>query len=71
MRNTHTNTHTILKLHCTFISLSHTDAVDIQYRQNEVTPVDYLEFKHHSYSDMVAVSNPVHGPLDVCWVSEC
>uniref|UniRef100_A0A671VN55 AE binding protein 1 n=1 Tax=Sparus aurata TaxID=8175 RepID=A0A671VN55_SPAAU len=30
------------------------------YRQNEVTPVDYLEFKHHSYSDMVTLMKSVH-----------
>lgn len=33
-----------------------TDPDVVQYRQNEVTPVDYLEFKHHSYSEMIAVS---------------
>lgn len=32
------------------------DPAHAQFRQNEVTPVDYLEFKHHSYSEMVAVS---------------
>lgn len=32
------------------------DPANVQYRQNEVTPVDYLEFKHHSYSQMIAVS---------------
>lgn len=37
------------------------DAVDVQYRQNEVTPVDYLEFKHHSYSEMVALMKSVNG----------
>ncbi|XP_017162096.1 inactive carboxypeptidase-like protein X2 isoform X1 [Poecilia reticulata] len=30
------------------------------YRQNEVTPVDYLEFKHHSYSEMVELMKSVH-----------
>uniref|UniRef100_A0A3B4XCK8 AE binding protein 1 n=1 Tax=Seriola lalandi dorsalis TaxID=1841481 RepID=A0A3B4XCK8_SERLL len=34
--------------------------VDVQYRQNEVTPVDYLEFKHHSYSEMVALMKSVN-----------
>uniref|UniRef100_A0A665U621 Adipocyte enhancer-binding protein 1 n=1 Tax=Echeneis naucrates TaxID=173247 RepID=A0A665U621_ECHNA len=28
--------------------------------QNEVTPVDYLEFKHHSYSEMVALMKSVN-----------
>lgn len=32
------------------------DPINVQYRQNEVTPIDYLEFKHHSYSEMIAVS---------------
>uniref|UniRef100_A0A671VN56 AE binding protein 1 n=1 Tax=Sparus aurata TaxID=8175 RepID=A0A671VN56_SPAAU len=36
------------------------DPADVQYRQNEVTPVDYLEFKHHSYSDMVTLMKSVH-----------
>uniref|UniRef100_A0A8C2WBC1 AE binding protein 1 n=1 Tax=Cyclopterus lumpus TaxID=8103 RepID=A0A8C2WBC1_CYCLU len=36
------------------------DPVDVQYRQNEVTPVDYLEFKHHSYSDMVSLMKSVN-----------
>uniref|UniRef100_A0A4W6FTL6 AE binding protein 1 n=1 Tax=Lates calcarifer TaxID=8187 RepID=A0A4W6FTL6_LATCA len=36
------------------------DPADVQYRQNEVTPVDYLEFKHHSYSEMVALMKSVH-----------
>ncbi|XP_056274709.1 adipocyte enhancer-binding protein 1 isoform X2 [Pseudoliparis swirei] len=36
------------------------DPVDVQYRQNEVTPVDYLEFKHHSYSDMVSFMKSVN-----------
>ncbi|XP_049906199.1 inactive carboxypeptidase-like protein X2 [Epinephelus moara] len=36
------------------------DPVDVQYRQNEVTPVDYLEFKHHSYSEMVALMKSVN-----------
>uniref|UniRef100_A0A3Q0T0D4 Peptidase M14 domain-containing protein n=1 Tax=Amphilophus citrinellus TaxID=61819 RepID=A0A3Q0T0D4_AMPCI len=33
-----------------------TDPVDALYRQNEVTPVDYLKFKHHSYSEMLMKS---------------
>lgn len=40
--------------HCDF-TLS--DPVDTRYAQNEVTPVDYLKFKHHSYSEMVSVSS--------------
>uniref|UniRef100_A0A8C4ZPN1 AE binding protein 1b n=1 Tax=Gadus morhua TaxID=8049 RepID=A0A8C4ZPN1_GADMO len=28
--------------------------------QNEVTPVDYLKFKHHSYSDMVSLMKAVN-----------
>uniref|UniRef100_A0A7N6F8K7 Uncharacterized protein n=1 Tax=Anabas testudineus TaxID=64144 RepID=A0A7N6F8K7_ANATE len=36
------------------------DPADVQYRQNEVTPVDYLKFKHHSYSEMVALMKSVH-----------
>ncbi|XP_070759742.1 inactive carboxypeptidase-like protein X2 [Enoplosus armatus] len=36
------------------------DPVDAQYRQNEVTPVDYLKFKHHSYSEMVALMKSVN-----------
>ncbi|XP_029366811.1 inactive carboxypeptidase-like protein X2 [Echeneis naucrates] len=36
------------------------DPADVQYRQNEVTPVDYLEFKHHSYSEMVALMKSVN-----------
>ncbi|XP_040011340.1 inactive carboxypeptidase-like protein X2 [Xiphias gladius] len=36
------------------------DPVDVQYRQNEVTPVDYLQFKHHSYSEMVALMKSVN-----------
>lgn len=51
---------------CSF--LSRTDPADVQYRQNEVTPVDYLKFKHHSYSEMVAVSMPAHEHLNLCWV---
>lgn len=50
----HTLKHTQLIL-C-FFHFLFTDPADVQYRQNEVTPVDYLEFKHHSYSEMVAVS---------------
>ncbi|TNM90264.1 hypothetical protein fugu_004498 [Takifugu bimaculatus] len=33
---------------------------NVQYRQNEVTPVDYLEFKHHSYSEMIALMKSVN-----------
>lgn len=36
------------------------DAAEALYRQNEVTPVDYLEFKHHSYSEMVALMKSVN-----------
>ncbi|XP_071338522.1 inactive carboxypeptidase-like protein X2 [Trachinotus anak] len=36
------------------------DPVNLQYRQNEVTPVDYLKFKHHSYSEMVALMKSVN-----------
>ncbi|XP_037633285.1 inactive carboxypeptidase-like protein X2 isoform X1 [Sebastes umbrosus] len=36
------------------------DPADAQYRQNEVTPVDYLKFKHHSYSEMVALMKSVN-----------
>ncbi|XP_034025763.1 inactive carboxypeptidase-like protein X2 isoform X2 [Thalassophryne amazonica] len=36
------------------------DPVDVQYRQNEVIPVDYLQFKHHSYSEMVALMKSVN-----------
>ncbi|XP_068460764.1 inactive carboxypeptidase-like protein X2 [Clinocottus analis] len=36
------------------------DPVDVQYRQNEVTPVDYLQFKHHSYSEMVSFMKSVN-----------
>ena len=38
-------------------SFAITDLEKIRYSQNEVTPVDYLKFKHHSYSDMVSVSS--------------
>uniref|UniRef100_A0A3Q0SLH0 Peptidase M14 domain-containing protein n=1 Tax=Amphilophus citrinellus TaxID=61819 RepID=A0A3Q0SLH0_AMPCI len=37
-----------------------TDPVDALYRQNEVTPVDYLKFKHHSYSEMVDLMKSVN-----------
>lgn len=37
-------------------SISLSDSGDALYRLNEVSPVDYLEFKHHSYSEMVEVS---------------
>ncbi|XP_023814360.1 inactive carboxypeptidase-like protein X2 [Oryzias latipes] len=30
------------------------------YRQNEVTPVDYLQFRYHSYSEMVALMKSVN-----------
>uniref|UniRef100_A0A3B4GM61 Peptidase M14 domain-containing protein n=1 Tax=Pundamilia nyererei TaxID=303518 RepID=A0A3B4GM61_9CICH len=33
-----------------------TDPVNVLYKQNEVTPVDYLQFKHHSYSEMLMKS---------------
>ncbi|XP_062272813.1 inactive carboxypeptidase-like protein X2 isoform X1 [Scomber scombrus] len=36
------------------------DPADALYRQNEVTPVDYLQFKHHSYSEMVALMKSVN-----------
>ncbi|XP_032433453.1 inactive carboxypeptidase-like protein X2 isoform X1 [Xiphophorus hellerii] len=36
------------------------DPGDALYRQNEVTPVDYLEFKHHSYSEIVELMKSVH-----------
>lgn len=36
------------------------DRTDVQYRPNEVTPVDYLKFKYHSYSDMVVLMKSVH-----------
>ncbi|MEQ2260572.1 hypothetical protein XENORESO_020669, partial [Xenotaenia resolanae] len=36
------------------------DTGDALYRQNEVTPVDYLKFKHHSYSEMVELMKSVH-----------
>ncbi|XP_008300253.1 inactive carboxypeptidase-like protein X2 [Stegastes partitus] len=36
------------------------DPAEVQYRQNEVTPVDYLEFKHHSYTEMVALMKSVN-----------
>ncbi|XP_072244389.1 inactive carboxypeptidase-like protein X2 [Leuresthes tenuis] len=36
------------------------DPSDSLYRQNEVTPVDYLKFKHHSYSEMVALMKSVN-----------
>ncbi|XP_070689148.1 inactive carboxypeptidase-like protein X2 [Pempheris klunzingeri] len=36
------------------------DPADVQYRLNEVTPVDYLEFKHHSYSEMAALMKSVN-----------
>lgn len=44
------------------------DPADALYRQNEVTPVDYLEFKHHSYSEMVAVSISAFSLLQICWL---
>ena len=47
-----------------FVPLGRTDPADVQIRQNEVTPVDYLKFKHHSYSEMVTVSIPAR-PLNV------
>ena len=40
-------------------SFAITDLEKIRYSQNEVTPVDYLKFKHHSYSDMVSVGSLV------------
>lgn len=36
------------------------DQADVRYRQNEVTPVDYLKFKHHSYTEMVALMKSVN-----------
>ncbi|KAM3868341.1 uncharacterized protein aebp1b [Diretmus argenteus] len=36
------------------------DPVNVQFRQNEVTPVDYLKFKHHSYSEMVTLMKSVN-----------
>lgn len=36
------------------------DPADVQYKQNEVAPVDYLKFKHNSYSDMVLLMKSVH-----------
>ncbi|XP_015242875.1 PREDICTED: inactive carboxypeptidase-like protein X2 isoform X1 [Cyprinodon variegatus] len=36
------------------------DPGHVLHRQNEVTPVDYLEFKHHSYSEMVELMKSVH-----------
>ncbi|XP_022075502.2 inactive carboxypeptidase-like protein X2 [Acanthochromis polyacanthus] len=36
------------------------DPANVLYRQNEVTPVDYLEFKHHSYTEMVALMKSVN-----------
>ncbi|KAK5871190.1 hypothetical protein PBY51_004083 [Eleginops maclovinus] len=36
------------------------DPVDAQHRQNEVTPVDYLKFRHHSYSEMVELMKSVN-----------
>uniref|UniRef100_A0A669BIG9 AE binding protein 1 n=1 Tax=Oreochromis niloticus TaxID=8128 RepID=A0A669BIG9_ORENI len=36
------------------------DPVNVLYRQNEVTPVDYLQFKHHSYSEMVDLMKSVN-----------
>lgn len=44
-----------------------TDPVNVLYKQNEVTPVDYLQFKHHSYSEMVDVSFPAKF---ICWLIE-
>ncbi|XP_061586809.1 inactive carboxypeptidase-like protein X2 [Cololabis saira] len=35
------------------------DPSDVQFRQNEVTPVDYLEFKYHSYSQTIALMKAV------------
>lgn len=66
---THIHTHTHTKRHtqqCIFFFLTDQDAV--RFRQNEVTPVDYLKFKHHSFSEMVAVSVPLHVLLHVCWL---
>ncbi|KAM8887323.1 uncharacterized protein aebp1b [Spinachia spinachia] len=36
------------------------DPANVHYRQNEVTPVDYLQFKHHSYSEMVSLMKSVN-----------
>ncbi|KAF7667926.1 hypothetical protein LDENG_00042180 [Lucifuga dentata] len=36
------------------------DPDNVLYRQNEVTPIDYLEFKYHSYSEMVALMKSVN-----------
>ncbi|KAM9359839.1 adipocyte enhancer-binding protein 1 [Symphorus nematophorus] len=36
------------------------DPDDVRYRQNEVTPVDYLKFKHHSYSEMISLMKSVN-----------
>lgn len=47
------------------------DPVNVQYRQNEVTPVDYLEFKHHSYSEMIAVSILMYSIAHVLKDSDC
>lgn len=56
--HTHTNTHakTLSERVINCVQFCFTDPDNVQPRQNEVTPVDYLEFKHHSYSEMVAVS---------------
>ena len=50
--NTHTHRHTPSSLRVSVPS----DPDAVHYRQNEVTPVDYLDFKHHNYSAMVTVS---------------
>ncbi|XP_017272724.1 inactive carboxypeptidase-like protein X2 isoform X2 [Kryptolebias marmoratus] len=36
------------------------DSGNALYRLNEVTPVDYLEFRHHSYSEMVELMKSVN-----------
>ncbi|KAG7490517.1 inactive carboxypeptidase X2 [Solea senegalensis] len=36
------------------------DPNDAKYRLNEVTPVDYLQFKHHSYSEMITLMKSVN-----------
>ncbi|CAL8347076.1 unnamed protein product [Lota lota] len=36
------------------------DPEKVRYIQNEVTPVDYLKFKHHSYSEMVSLMKSVN-----------
>ncbi|XP_034721957.1 inactive carboxypeptidase-like protein X2, partial [Etheostoma cragini] len=36
------------------------DPVNVQYQRNEATPVDYLEFRHHSYSEMVELIKSVN-----------